>query len=212
MSKIYLEILDKERQEVYQALANFKYFGYLAGGTALSLQIQHRKSFDFDVFVSKPISTLLRAKVKDVFGEVNYYTDSTDQISFVTQNNINVTFLWYYFKKLFPVITTNALSLASVQDIAADKAYTIGRRAVWRDYIDLFFLLHDKLLTLEEIIQFAQKKFGGEFNEVLFLQQLSYFKDIEVTNIEFIGSVYEEDQVKQLFENQVETYLAVLNM
>jgi len=199
--------LDKERQVVFQSLSSFKAFGYLGGGTALSLQIRHRKSFDFDVFVSKPISTSLRAKIKEVFGETTYYVDSGEQISFVTSNNINITFLWYYFDRLFPLVATEYIPLASVLDIAADKAHTIGRRAVWRDYIDFFFLLHDKSVTMKDIIISAQKKFGGEFNEALFLQQLSYFKDIEATGIEFIGLPHPEGKVKKFLEAQVISYL-----
>jgi hypothetical protein len=79
MSKIHLDILDEERQLVFRELSSFKTFGYLGGGTALSLQIRHRKSFDFDVFVDKPISTILRAKIREVFGDTTYYVDSNDQ-------------------------------------------------------------------------------------------------------------------------------------
>lgn len=53
MSKIYLEILDKERIKIFQKMGDFKRIGYLAGGTALALQIKHRKSFDFDIFTLK---------------------------------------------------------------------------------------------------------------------------------------------------------------
>lgn len=52
ISNIHLELLDKARQEVLQKLipvtANF----VLGGGTALTLQLAHRKSFDFDFFSS----------------------------------------------------------------------------------------------------------------------------------------------------------------
>jgi len=64
----------------------------LAGGTALSLQITHRKSFDFDVFVGKEIDNKLRLEVKKVFGNVDFYVNSSDQISFATKRGINITF------------------------------------------------------------------------------------------------------------------------
>ena len=210
MSKIHLDILDKERQEVLQLLSHFKKFGYLGGGTALALQIAHRKSFDFDVFVHKPVTTSLKAAVREVFGDVDYYVNSRDQISFRTKNNINVTFLWYYFHYLFPLITTDSLSLASIKDIAADKAHTIGRRAVWRDYIDFFFLLLKQWITIEEVITCAKKKFGGEFNEALFLQQLSYFKDVESAPIEFLGESYTTAEVEEFLEKEVERYIKSL--
>lgn len=207
MSKIFLEILDKERQDVFQQLSQFREDGYLAGGTALSLQIKHRKSFDFDIFVPKQITTSLKSKVREIFKEPVYYIDSKDQISFRTANNINVTFLWYYFNPLFPPIPTDSLPLASIKDIAADKAHTLGRRAVRRDYVDLFFLLKDQLITLEEISSLAEKKFGGEFNKALFLQQLSYFKDIEGTGVEFIDRSYSFKEIEHYLETKVEEYI-----
>lgn len=206
MSKIHLEILDKQRQEVFGLLTHFKRFGYLAGGTALALQIQHRKSFDFDIFVDKPIATSLKTTVKEVFGAVDYYVNSVDQISFRTKNNIQITFLWYYFKPLFPLIPTDSIALASIKDITTDKAYTIGRRAAWRDYVDFFFLLKNQFVTLEEIIKLGKKKFGGEFNEVLLLPQLTYFADVAETPIDYIGQSYTSTEVTSYLEHAVAKY------
>lgn len=207
MSKIHLEILDKERQKTLQLLSHFKQYGYLGGGTALSLQIAHRESFDFDVFVNKPIGAMLKKKVREIFGDVAYYVNSSEQISFQTKENIHITFLWYYFDSIFPYVPTEFLSLAAIKDIAADKAHTIGRRAVWRDYVDFFFLLKQRWVTLQEIISLAKKKFKGEFNEVLFLQQLSYFKDVEVVPITYINESFSEKQIEAFLEGQVEHYI-----
>jgi len=207
MSKIYLEILDDTRQKVFNKLSNFNQQGYLAGGTGLALQIKHRKSVDFDVFVKKPISNSLRLKARKILGALDFYVDSAEQISFYTENNISVTFAWYYYKPLFPLVSTSSLSLATAYDIIADKAHTIGRRAVWRDYVDFFFVLKNKIVTLGKIIDFAKQKFAGEFNEALFLQQLSYFKDITIVPIEFIDSSYTPKEIKSFLEQQVAAYV-----
>ena len=175
MSKIYLEILDNERLTIFNKLKAFENEGYLAGGTALAFQLNHRISEDFDVFINWEIDNKLRLKVKEIFGDVTFYVNSTDQISFITQNNIKVTFLWYYFKPLNPTIPTASLSLASIEDIATDKAQTIGRRAVWRDYVDL-----------DKIIQIANLKFVGEFVSTQFLEQLRYFDDVKTVPIEYV--------------------------
>lgn len=207
MSKIYLEILDKERQAVFKKLAHFKTDGYLAGGTALSLQIKHRKSVDFDIFTPQIIDTSLRLKVRKIFGLVEMYTDTSDQISFYTQSRVSVTFVWYYYHTLFPLVTTSSISLASVSDIAADKAHTLGRRAIWRDYVDIFLLLKNNLLTLEKIVGSAKQKFCGEFNETQFLEQLSYFGDVSIVPIDFVDKSYPPTEIKSFLEHQVETYL-----
>lgn len=207
MSKIYLEILDNERLIVFNKLRAFESEGYLAGGTALALQLNHRISEDFDVFVNREIDNKLRLKVKEIFGDIKFYVNSTDQISFITQNNVKVTFLWYYFRSLFPVVKTDSLSLASVNDISLDKAHTIGRRAVWRDYIDVFYLLKNNHVDLDKIVTMAGKKFKGEFVPTQFLEQLRYFDDIKTVPIEFVKNKYSDDEIKSYLLQAVKDYL-----
>ncbi|TSC86073.1 MAG: hypothetical protein G01um101416_723 [Microgenomates group bacterium Gr01-1014_16] len=210
MSKIHLEILDKPRQIIFSKLSGFKNFGYLAGGTALALQIQHRKSVDFDVFINKPVNNYLRLKAKTVFPASVFYVNTTDQISFTTPENINVTFFWYIYPPLLSPTTTPSISLASVNDIVADKAYTIGKRAVWRDYVDLFLILKKEIVTLNQIIRLAKQKFTGEFNEALFLEQLSYFKDLTIVPMDFIGPSPSPPEIQSYLETQVESYIKII--
>ena len=207
MSKIHLEILDNDRMAVFDKLKAFQNEGYLAGGTALALQLNHRISEDFDVFVGREIGNKLRLKVKEIFGNVTFYVNTSDQISFITQNNVKVTFLWYYFKTLNLTIPTNSLSLASTDDIALDKAITIGKRAVWRDYVDVFYLLKNGYVDLEKIIKMAGKKFGGEFVSTQFLEQLRYFDDLKIVPIKFIEKKYTDDEIKSYLRQSVEDYL-----
>ena len=207
MSKIYLEILDKERLVIFNKLKAFENEGYLAGGTALAFQLNHRISEDFGIFINREIDNRLRLKVKEIFGDVAFYINTADQISFITKNGIKVTFLWYYFKSLNPLLPSPSLSLASVDDIALDKAITIGRRAVWRDYVDVFYLLKNKHVDLESIVKMAGEKFGGEFVSTQFLEQLRYFDDVKTVPIEYIEKKYADDEIKSYLQQAVEDYL-----
>lgn len=207
MLPIHLEIFDHKRLQLFDKLKTFNKTGYLAGGTGLALQINHRKSYDFDIFLPHEITNTLKIKVKDIWGDVEYLVDSGDQLSFQTPQAINVTFLWYYFKPLNPFIPTGSLPLASLSDIAADKAHTMGRRAAWRDYVDIYWLLRKDYHTLETISTFAAKKFGGAFNEAQFLEQLTYYKDITLTPIEFIQDVIAPDEIKHYLQKVVEEYV-----
>lgn len=212
MSKIFLEILDKERQGIFTNLSHFKNDGYLAGGTALALQIKHRKSADFDVFIQKPVDNYLRLKISKFFGEYKPYVDLSDQISLKTKRNISITFVWYYFQPLFSLVRTSSLSLSSVYDIAADKAHTLGRRAVWRDYVDFFCLFKTKIIDLKRVIELAEKKFGNEFNQGLFLEQLSYFDDLKKSPIQFIEESYSSSEIKSFLEKEVRNYLKMVRL
>jgi len=203
MSKIYPEILDPIRKKVYDLLKVFSDIGYLAGGTALALQLKHRISYDFDVFVSNAIDNTLRQRLSALFPEASSSLNTADQINLRTKENINVSFIWYYFPLLTPLIQTDSLPLAAVPDIAADKAQTIGRRAIWRDYVDIYWLLKTKIFDLATIIELAQKKFKGEFNSSLFLEQLVYFDDLTVVPIEFYSSPPQVDVIKDFLKSEV---------
>jgi len=68
--------------------------------------------------------------------------------------------------------------MADLLTLAALKAYALGRRAKWKDYVDLYFVMRD-CLNLQEIIQKSKEIFKESFNEKNFRSQLSYFDDID---------------------------------
>lgn len=206
MSKIYLEILDEARRTVYHKLRELTRYGYLAGGTALALQLNHRKSVDFDIFVQKPISTTLRRDIKAIFGNQQYEVNTADQITFPVNNDIDITFLYYWYDPVRPLTKTESIPLASVEDIIADKANTLGRRALWRDYVDLFTVMKHRGMTITQIIDLAAQKFSGEFVKEQFVDQLSYFDDVAVVPVNFITQSYVPKDIKYFLTTQAKEY------
>ncbi len=205
MSLIHPEVLDKKRQDIFSKIKIFKDNGYLAGGTALSLQIKHRYSFDFDIFLGRKIKRADYLLLKQYFGVRKIILDAPDQLTVISEKNIKITLLFYPYRNLFPFLKTKSLPLLSLKDIAADKVFTIGRRGAWRDYFDLFFLLQGGYVSLLEIIKLAKRKFKKEFNEKLFLEQLVYFRDLGEFKIALIGGQYTEDKVKKYLIKEVKT-------
>jgi len=203
MSSIHPEILDEQRKNVWKKLKIFKNKGYLAGGTALALQIKHRFSFDFDIFLNREIKTGDYLSLKKHFSIKKVLLNTSEQLTIITKNDINITLIFYRYKNLFSLIKTDSISLLSIKDIAVDKAFTIGKRGTWRDYIDLFFLLKEKHISLSEIIKLAKRKFKEEFNEKLFLEQLVYFEDLGQFKISFIKKKYSQEEVKEYLIKEV---------
>ena len=207
MSKLYLEILDPKRKKIFEKLSLFEKDGVLAGGTGLALQIGHRKSFDFDIFLPKPIPKRFFRKVVEVFGDDLETRVSTGDILLIkTPEDVDIHFVYVWYKKLFEPVKTSSLSLSAVGDIAADKAYTIGRRGQWRDYVDMFFLLKRKIFTLEDIIKMTDEKYDPEFNPRLFLEQLAYYGDIHDFSATFLKESYAVDEVKDFLADEVEKF------
>lgn len=58
------------------------------------------------------------------------------------------------------------------------KAYALGQRAKWKDYVDLYFIIKD-YFPVSEISEKANQLFGGNFNGKLFRSQLAYFEGID---------------------------------
>ena len=92
-------------------------------------------------------------------------------------------------------------------DLASNKAFTVGKRGVWRDYVDLFYLLKFKLISLEQILKEAEKRFGDQFSAKLFLEQLVYNKDIFDFRIDYIGKKYTPEEVMFFLEKTEKGYL-----
>lgn len=198
-----IEVLTKEGKEIFHLLGKFEDF-YLAGGTALALQIGHRISVDFDLFSEKEISKNLLAKVKKVFEGKTIIpsVNNPDELT-VFINEVKTTFLFYPFPVKNNFVDFNGLKLLSLKEIAATKAYTIGRRGSLKDYIDLYFIISEKIVTLEEIIELANNKFMEEFNDRLFLEQLVYFNDIEETEIQFLKKPISKSDLEDFFKSEV---------
>lgn len=175
----------------------------MSGGTALALQIAHRYSYDFDLFFKRELKRKVILKLKEEVKIKDIELNTEEQINIITHNSIRLNLVFYPFNPLFRTTKTFSIQLLSIKDIALDKAYTIGRRAVWRDYIDIFFLLKDGYITIPEIFKFAPKKFGFEFNKRLFLEQLIYFKDLQTTKISFFKESFSESEVKKFLLKEV---------
>lgn len=207
MSAVYFNILTDAQIKTFESLKPFSKYGMLGGGTALALQLAHRKSYDFDIFNPKPISPRFPLKVRDHYGKIQILVDTSDELSLVTPLGVKISFVFYPFAPLFKIVQTPVLGIYRWKDIAIDKAYAIGRRGEWRDYVDLYFCMRNGF-SLTEIIKGAGKKFRGLFSEKLFLSQLCYFKDIKDMSIELVKEDLTPERLKHFFEREITSQIA----
>jgi hypothetical protein len=200
---MYLETITLKQKIIFEKLKSFSEF-YLVGGTALALQIGHRISIDFDLFSEKDTTTQLLQKVKRVFKEskIEIIVKHSEQLSVII-DQIKIDFVKYPFPLLFKLIRYQGVDLVNVQEIAAMKAYTMGRRETMKDYIDLYYILKQGHMTLEKIIELGQKKYRDEFNARLFLEQLIYLKDVQEMEIKFLKKPVAKNEMERFFRSQV---------
>lgn len=172
---MHLEILSKEQLELLPILSSFKKEYYLVGGTAIALHIGHRESIDFDLFKEKNI------KKKDLYSKlecINYKVSFADynQVNMMS-NGVKITFFSFPYKIPTACTLENHLKMPDLMTLAAMKAFALGRRAKWKDYVDLYFIIKDHF-SVKEISQNAIELFKEEFIPKQFIAQLGYFKGI----------------------------------
>lgn len=193
MNIIHKNILNKRQKELWPLLSNFKDF-YLAENTALALQLGHRKSIDFDLFQNAPINSQKLLKLLNRQDVNHVIVDTKDEFTLI-YSGLKLTFLNYPFD-LQPNINLETVKSIDSLTIAAMKAYALGRRAKWKDYIDIYFIAN--LYSLDSIINKSKDIFGNLFSEKFFRTQLCYFKDIDYTEkVEFTkGKEINDERIK----------------
>lgn len=204
---MFYNILDKERLDILPLFKELKNKFYLAGGTALALQIGHRDSVDFDFFSEENIDTgELFEKLEDIFVgyKIQKVQEEKNTLTIVIGKNVKVSFFAYKYMLLNDFVKESYLRLASVEDIACMKLSAIVSRSTEKDYIDLYFILQNK--SLAELMKLLSKKFSA-LDKNLVIKSLVYFDDIEEEAIMFKNDKNVLlDDVKKFLIKEVEAY------
>lgn len=177
MGKIFYQVLNKDQKRIYpklKFLAKEKF--YLAGGTALALQLCHRTSLDFDFYTKSHFRpNKLLSDLKEAFPEKIEEVSKAKNTLLVRIDKVSSSFFRYKYPLIFPLIKTAGPPLASLEDIAAMKFIALTGRARKRDYVDIFYLI--KAIGLAKMFAVAKKKYPP-FNPYIVRRALTFFNDI----------------------------------
>ncbi len=164
--------------ELLPLVAKFSRNFRLVGGTAIALQIGHRESIDFDLFTTKSFTNLnIRKRISEVRSIDKIVRDEEGQYTVIV-NKVYFTFFEYPFEIDYTKKWDNIIRMPDLLTLGAMKLHALGRRAKWKDYVDLYFILKD-FHSINEVTKKATELFGDEFNEKIIREQLSYFDDID---------------------------------
>jgi len=199
---MFKNILTNTQVELLGLIKEFNKQFYLVGGTAIALQIGHRRSIDFDLFSDKPLDTLniIRRIKREGYRIDATFEENPEELTMVI-NGVKITYLEYPFNIIPSVGLDDTIKMPDLKTLAAMKAYSLGRRSKWKDYVDLYFIFKS-YLNLEEVSQKAREIFGGGFNERLFREQLCYFEDIDFSEgIEYVVDEVSIEVIKHFLIN-----------
>jgi hypothetical protein len=148
----------------------------LVGGTALSLQIGHRKSIDLDLFASEDFDTAeLKSQLDSDFEHFQAMLERNNTL-ITTIDGVKVDFIRFKYGFAYPVLLEKNIRLAHINDIAPMKLDAITGRGKKKDFFDLYFLL--QLFTLPQLLTFYQAKYQ---HTTLFhvIRSINYFEEAE---------------------------------
>ena len=177
---MYKEILNEDQLALLPLMTQFKREYYLVGGTAIALHIGHRRSVDFDMFKLSALNHKRNLDKIHAAGFDAMVTRRVEEQMNLLVNGVKLTFFQYPFEIEADDRFEEVFRMPSLLTLAAMKAYALGRRSKWKDYVDLYFLLTEHF-ALKEVSDRAVEIFGELFSEKLFRAQLSYFDDIDYT-------------------------------
>ena len=154
----------------------------------------------FDLFKEKNI------RKKDIYSKLN----SIDyKVSFADYNQVNmlsrgvkITFFSFPYPVPKNCLLENYIKMPDLLTLAAMKAFALGRRAKWKDYVDLYFIIKFHF-SVKEIIEKAEIIFKEEFIPKQFIAQLGYFKGInyEEEVIYLIPNPPSELEIQEFLKN-----------
>lgn len=174
---LYLETVESSTLELLKKLQRLPVLEQtrLVGGTALALQLGHRKSIDLDFFGTVDCEAeYLRESIAGI-ASLTILKESP-HIHIYIVDGIKVDVVNYKYPWLDDVVLEQGLRLASVSDIAAMKITAIIGRGTKKDFIDIAFLLHH--FSLEEILHFYAAKYNDS-SVFMAMKSLAYFDDAE---------------------------------
>lgn len=172
---------------------------YLAGGTALSLQLGHRQSIDLDFFSeTEDIPTIRQVLIQSLDFLETQITDTSWGNLVLLANGVRVGFYGYGYALINPLVEHGKIQLASVEDIALMKMDALLSRASRKDFYDLYFIC--KNISLTQLFSKVHRKYPSirDF-EVQVTKRLVYFETAELDTDPILLSTISWQEVKDYF-------------
>jgi len=208
MPAIYPEALPKKLQAVLEILKNLPIWEdfYLAGGSGLALQINHRISVDFDLFsATNKLGPTERGQIRNMLINsgntiIRASKDETLEIIF---NGVRLSFFHYDYPLIALLVRFNSIKIASIADIGSMKLASIVGRGSKRDFVDIYFIIREHI-PLSKLVFMGEKKFHQiQGFSVQALHALVYFEDAEPERMPKLLKKISWEEIKSFLKEEV---------
>lgn len=206
MDELYWNTITPVMRSVWQRFSKSKLSDefYLAGGTALALQLGHRFSVDLDFFsATQPdIPALLeplRHALKDFSPMLS--DGSWGNLVFLA-DNVRVGFYGYGYELIKPLLKVEPLTLAGIEDIGLMKLDALLARASRKDFHDLYVICQQDI-SLRGLLDLAPRKYPNVRDfEAQAVRHMTYFERAEQETPPQLIMAIEWETVKDWFRKQ----------
>ncbi|MBN1583851.1 MAG: nucleotidyl transferase AbiEii/AbiGii toxin family protein [Anaerolineae bacterium] len=209
MTALHWETITPLMRQVMTTLGQSDLAGrfYLAGGTALALQLGHRRSIDLNMFSAtaevrpethRQALNVLRSFQPDI---VEQEWGNLLLVIETAAESLHVGFFGYGYRLLEPTVPADGLPLAGLIDIGLMKLDALASRASRKDFYDLYALA--QRIPLRDLFAQAPAKYPNVRDfEAMVVRYMAYFDraDQEAEPILFDKIGWEE--VKAFFRDQ----------
>lgn len=152
---------------------------YLAGGTAVALQLGHRRSVDFDWFtpdgLEDPLHEAETLRSQAISFKIEQIATGTLH---GTVGGVRVSLLRYRYPLLKRLRTwRERIRVAGRADLAAMKLTALAQRGAKKDFVDIY-ALGSRSASLRQMLRWHQEKFAVT-DQAHLLYSLAYFEDAD---------------------------------
>lgn len=179
---------------------------YLAGGTALALQLGHRLSVDLDFFSATQADVpALMEPLRHALREFSpVLSDSSWGNLVFLADGVRVGFYGYGYDMVKPLLQTEGMALASVEDIALMKMDALLARASRKDFHDLYAIC--QRIELRVLLDLAPRKYPSvrDFEAQVARHMVAFERAEAESPLPLIKQV-EWDTVKEWFRGQAKS-------
>ena len=200
---MYWKVIDDNRYQLLKSITEIVSIPdfYMIGGTALSLQLGLRESYDFDFCVPNPFNNELLLEELGSLGNIKVKQNQKGTCD-VILNGVQVSFFYYPNQVISDFVTIEEmpkLKIASILDIAIMKIVAIGGRGSKKDFFDLYNIINQHEIAIEDTVKGLIKKCGENTNYVNIIMGLSYFEDAEQEELPKLFVEYNWEEIKEFF-------------
>jgi hypothetical protein len=202
---LHLETVEPHTLGLIKSLLQQDYLaGFdLVGGTALALQIGHRKSVDIDLFSANDFSgEEMLARLSSSLHVTPTLIRPNTLLCIV--ENVKVDLIKFSEPNLQPLIVDGGVRMKGIKDIACMKLAALSERGAKKDFCDVYFLL--QLFSLNEMLEWYKQKTG--YKVVMHvIRSLAYFDDAENTQMPVLLKQVDWKEVKKAISLQANQYI-----